>query len=42
MRINYEERIPVIRNWLGWESLLLMGTLMYVAKEKYKTTKGLS
>ena len=39
--INNEERIPGIKNWLGWEGLLLMETLTQEEKEKCRNTKGL-
>ena len=40
-KINDEDRISVIKNWLGLEGLLLMETFMQEEKEKCKTTKGL-
>ena len=40
-KINAEERIPVINNWLGQEGLLLMETFKQEEKEKCKTTKVL-
>ena len=36
-----EERVLVIKNWLGQEGLLLMETFKLEEKEKCKTTKGL-
>ena len=38
--INEEERIPVTKNWLDQEGLLLMKTFMQ-GEKKCKTTKGL-
>ena len=39
--INDEDRIPVIKNWLGQEVLLLMETFMQEEKDKCKVMKGL-
>ena len=39
--INGEERILVIKIWLGWEGLYLMETFMQEEKEKYKMTNRL-
>ena len=40
-KINDEERIPVIKKGLGWDSLLLMETSTQEEKDNCKTTKGL-
>ena len=32
--LNDEETIPVIKNWLAWEGLLLMKNFMQEEKEK--------
>ena len=39
-KIDDEQRTPVIKNWLGWEGLLLMETVKEEEKKKCKTTKG--
>ena len=39
--INDDERIPVIKNWLGSEGLLIMKAFMQEEMEKYNTIKGL-
>ena len=40
-RINDEDRIPVINDWLGWEGLLLIEMFTQEEKEICKTMKGL-
>ena len=40
--INNEERMPVIRDWLGLKGMLLTETFTQEKKEKCKTTKRLS
>ena len=39
--INDEERRPVIKNWLVWEGLFLMGPFTQEEKVKCKIIKGL-
>ena len=38
--INNKERNLGIKNWLGWEGLLLIETFVQKEKEKFTITKG--
>ena len=40
-KINDEERIPAIKNWLGMEGLMLLETFTQEEKEKCQTARGL-
>ena len=39
--ITDEEKVSVIKNWLGWEGLLFIEMFMQEEKEKPKTRKAL-
>ena len=40
--VSDEERIPVIKNWLGWKGLLLKGTFTQKKKKNVKLQRDCS
>ena len=39
--LTEEEKVPVIKNWLGWKGLQLLQTSTHEEKEKWTTIEGL-
>ena len=39
--LNHEEKVPIIKNWLGREGLQFIHTLTNAEKETCKSTTGL-